>query len=137
MKKVLIIEDSFDIGSALKQLIEFEGYEAIWAHAAFEGRERAFADLPDLIIVDVRLPDEDGLNLARVFRNDPKTSRIPILCVSSYINGLRQEAVEAGCSDVFSKTTFVESYQEILRRYLGEPDELKEAEQAATADGQI
>ena len=130
-KKILLIEDSLDIGSALKQLVEFEGYDAMWAPSASEGRDLAFSDVPDLIIVDVRLPDESGLDLARDFRNTRATSSVPIICVSSYVDGLRQEALDAGCSDVFSKTTFMDSYQEILRRYLGEPHAPKEAEQAA------
>ena len=121
-KKILIIEDSDDIGNALKQLIEFEGYEAVLANRAFIGRELAAALRPDMIIIDIRLPDEDGLELARELRAAPETNSTPIICVSSYIDGLRAEALAAGCNEAFSKTSFMESFHETLHKFLVEPD---------------
>jgi CheY-like chemotaxis protein len=117
-KRVLIIEDSNDIGNALKQLIEFEGYEAMLADRAFKAREMAASSCPDLIIVDIRLPDEDGLKLTRELRASPETADTPIICVSSYIDGLHEEALLAGCNEVFSKTTFMQSFRETLQKYL-------------------
>lgn len=119
-KKVLIIEDSTDIGSALKTLVEYEGYEALLANSAFSGWELARIERVDLMIIDVRLPDEDGLELTRRFRSNPETSQIPIVCVSSYIWGLEAEALIAGCNEVFSKVTFMESYKETLAKYLAD-----------------
>ena len=121
-KKVLIIEDSDDIGNALKQLIEFEGYEVFLANRAFIGRELAAAECPDLIIIDIRLPDEDGLELTRELRAAPETYTTPIVCVSSYIEGLQAEALAAGCNEAFSKTTFMESFHKTLDKYLSEAD---------------
>ena len=117
-KKVLIIEDSEDIGSALQVLIEFEGYDAMVAKCAIEGFNLAVNEDPDLIIIDVRLPDEDGLSLTRRLRAEPRTRDVPIICVSSYIKGAEQEALIAGCNEVFSKVTFMESYTGTLDRYL-------------------
>ena len=128
-KKVLIIEDSDDIGNALKQLIEFDGYEAILANRAFIGRELATTIGPDLIIIDIRLPDEDGLQLTRQLRAAPETNTTPILCVSSYIDGLRTEALAAGCDEAFSKTSFMESFHETLHKYLAEPAARSASEQ--------
>jgi CheY-like chemotaxis protein len=117
-KKVLIIEDSEDIGSALQVLIEFEGYDAMVANCAVERFNLAVNEDPDLIIIDVRLPDEDGLKLTRRLRAEPQTRDVPIICVSSYIKGAEQEALIAGCNEVFSKVTFMESYTGTLDRYL-------------------
>jgi DNA-binding response OmpR family regulator len=119
-KKVLIIEDSTDIGSALKTLIEYEGYEALLANSAATGWELAKSTRADLMIIDVRLPDEDGLELTRRLRSNPETSLTPIVCVSSYIWGLEAEALLAGCNEVFSKVTFMESYRETLSKYLAD-----------------
>jgi DNA-binding response OmpR family regulator len=118
-KKVLIIEDSGDIGMALKLLIEFEGYEAIVASSATTGRDLALELRPDLIIMDIRLPDEDGIVLTRSLRASPETKDTPIVCVSSYTRGLETEALIAGCNEVFSKVTFMESFNQTLTKYLG------------------
>lgn len=120
-KKVLIIEDSADIGKAIKMLIEIEGYEAVLADRAFAGRDLASTMRPDLIIVDIRLPDEDGLMLTRELRAAPETANTPILAVSSYIQGLYDDALAAGCNEAFSKSTFIDKYQDTLHKYLGDP----------------
>lgn len=119
-KKVLIIEDSGDIGMALELLIQFEGYEAVVASSAAAGRDLALKLRPDLIIMDIRLPDEDGIMLTRSLRALPETRETPIVCVSSYTKGLEAEALIAGCNEVFSKTTFMESFPQTLAKYLGD-----------------
>src|SRR5436190_20112901 len=113
-KKVLIIEDSFDIGESLRQLIEFEGYEAILASGGFEGSDKARAERPDLILLDLNMPDLNGIELTRDLRADPQTAEIPILCVSSYTSGIEDEVVNAGCNEVFSKTSFMISFADTL-----------------------
>lgn len=118
-KKVLIIEDSGDIAMALELLFEFEGCEAVVAASAAEGRDLAFALRPDLIVMDIRLPDQDGIALTRSLRALPETRDTPIVCVSSYIKGVEAEALVAGCNEVFSKTTFMESFPQTLSKYLG------------------
>src|SRR5687768_17271055 len=120
-KKILIIEDSGDIGMALKLLIEFEGYQAIVASSAAAGRELALEESADLIIMDIRLPDEDGIGLTRTLRSLPETKDTPIVCVSSYTSGLEAEALMAGCNEVFSKAAFMESFDRTLTKYLGDP----------------
>ena len=120
-KKILIIEDSGDIGMALKLLVEFEGYEAVVAGSAAAGRELALEERADLIIMDIRLPDEDGIGLTRSLRSIPETKDTPIVCVSSYTTGLEAEALIAGCNEVFSKATFMESFNRTLTKYLGGP----------------
>ena len=117
-KKVLIIEDSLDIGESLKLLIEYEGYEAVVARGAFEGFDKACEEAPDLILVDLALPDVSGIHLTRDLRAQPQTSEIPILCVSSYTGGIEAEVLNAGCNEVFSKTSFMTDFAPTLKKYL-------------------
>jgi len=117
-KKVLIIEDSFDIGESLRQLIEFEGYEAMLATGGIDGFDKALAETPDLILMDVDLPDVNGIELTRDLRANPQTAQIPILCVSSYTGGIEDEVLRAGCNEVFSKTSFMISFAPTLTKYL-------------------
>ena len=117
-KKVLIIEDSLDIGESLKLLIEYEGYEAVVASGGFEGFAKARDEAPDLILMDVALPDVSGIDLTRDLRSHPQTSEIPILCVSSYTGGMEGEVLRAGCNEVFSKTSFMTDFAPTLKKYL-------------------
>lgn len=117
-KKVLIIEDSTDVGDSLKILIELEGYRAVVARTGFEGRDRAKSEKPDLILMDLSLPDESGIEITRDLRSFPGTADVPILCVSSYTGGLESEIREAGCDEIFSKTSFMTSFAPTLKKYL-------------------
>jgi two-component system cell cycle response regulator DivK len=117
-KKVLIIEDSVDIGDSLKLLIEFEGYEAIVARRGFDGFNLALEERPDLILMDVDLPDVNGIDLTRDLRAQQQTAEVPILCVSSYTFDMEEEVLKAGCNEVFSKTSFMTSFGPTLKKYL-------------------
>jgi DNA-binding response OmpR family regulator len=119
LKKVLIVEDSEDVGAALRMLIEFEGYQAVVAHTAADGRIMARAARPDLIIMDIRLPDGDGVELTRELRGYPETLETPIVCVSAYGTDVLSEAVSAGCNEAISKGNFIDSYRPTLKKYLG------------------
>ena len=118
-KKVLIIEDSVDIGDSLKMLIEIEGYEAIVARRGFEGFDMALKEVPDLILMDVDLPDVNGIDLTRSLRAERQTSEVPILCVSSYTFAMEDEVLSAGCNEVFTKSSFITSFGPTLKKYLG------------------
>lgn len=117
-KKVLIVEDSADIGDSLKILIEMEGYEAVVATSGLDSLQKASEEHPHLILIDLSLPDMDGVELTRRLRSDPNFSEIPILCVSSYVRDRRAEILAAGCNDVFSKTSFMVSFGSTLEKYL-------------------
>ena len=118
-KKVLIIEDSEPVGDALQLLIGFEGYDVAVARTAAEGHEKAVSEQPDLILMDIALPDYDGAELTRRLRRLDETARIPILCVSSYTGGRVDEIREAGCDEVFSKTKFMIDFRDTIRKYIG------------------
>ena len=119
-KKILIVEDSADISGALKLLIEMEGYEAVVANSGADGREKAVAEKPDLILMDLALPDISGIELTQELRALSETSDVPILCVSSHTEGIRSVILAAGCQEVFSKVSFMESFRPTLKKYLSE-----------------
>jgi CheY-like chemotaxis protein len=117
-KKVLIIEDSWDIGESLKLLIQMEGYEVVVANSGFDGCQKAQNEKPDLILMDLSLPDLDGIGVTRRIRSSPETSDIPIVCVSSYAEGREAEVLAAGCNEVLSKTSFMSLFEPTLKKYL-------------------
>ncbi len=119
-KKVLIIEDTEDIAEALKILIEMQGYTAVVARDGFEGCRMALEELPDLILMDLALPGMDGLEATREIRATPQGANTPIVCVSSYAAGAKEQLLEAGCNEVLTKSSFISSFGPTLARYLGE-----------------
>lgn len=117
-KKVLVVEDTKDIREALKMLIEFQGYEVIVAHDGFEASEQTLEHLPDLILMDLAMPRFNGIYATRQIRSDPKTSAIPIICVTSHAHEFEAEALAMGANEVFTKTTFMDNFDYILKKYL-------------------
>lgn len=82
-KKVLIIEDDRSFARLAGYILERNGYEVLTATNGFEGICRAMVELPDLVILDVLLPDIDGPDLCRVLHSKCFTYAIPIITVSA------------------------------------------------------
>lgn len=117
--KILIVEDSAEIRGSLKLLIELEGYEAIEASDGLDACSKAAGELPDLILMDLRLPGMDGDDAARLIHAQPKNSAVPILCVSSYSKLYPDRISEAGYVAAYTKTELVEGLSGILTKHLG------------------
>ncbi len=118
-KQILLIEDN-PVNRRLAQfLLKSRGYEVWEATSAPE----AFAALkerrPDLILMDIQLPEVDGLTATRHLKADPATRDIPVVAVTSYaMKGDETLALEAGCSGYVTKpidkTIFLETVAKIL-----------------------
>ncbi|MRX26758.1 PleD family two-component system response regulator [Kangiella sp. HZ709] len=80
--KILIIDDSKTICSMLKKMMLQNDYKAFTALSAEEGLEAAFKVVPDLIFLDIVLPEMDGFAALRKLRRDPRTKDIPIMMMS-------------------------------------------------------
>lgn len=101
---ILVIEDYSDTRELLSVLLQSNGYNVVEAEDGIEGILKAGWLYPDLILMDLSLPEMDGVEAAARIHAQAKLSRIPIFVVSAYLT----EAVEldvrsAGCVEVFSK----------------------------------
>ena len=104
MKKVLIIEDEKDLAELLAFNIEKEGYAATCVHDGKQGLERAGADLPDLILLDLMLPGLLGTEVCKALRKDPRTARIPIIMITAKGDEIdRVVGFEVGADDYIVK----------------------------------
>ena len=81
-RKVLIADDEPDILEILKYNLVGEGYEVITAKDGDEALEKARRTMPDLIILDVMMPEMNGFDVAAILKNDPQTMDIPIIVLS-------------------------------------------------------
>jgi two-component system cell cycle response regulator DivK len=103
-KLILVIEDQEDNRRIMRDLLTSAGYEIIEAVTGEEGVTSAETHRPDLILMDIQLPDFDGYEATRRIKANPALSSIPIIAVTSYaLSGDDAKAHEAGCDAYVSK----------------------------------
>ncbi len=103
-KLILIIEDQEDNRRIMRDLLTSAGYEIIEAVTGEEGVTAAEAHRPELILMDIQLPDFDGYEATRRIKANPALSSIPVIAVTSYaLSGDDVKAYEAGCDSYVSK----------------------------------
>jgi len=101
---ILIIEDYSDTRELLATLLRNHGYNVAEAEDGIEGILKAGWLYPDLILMDLSLPEMDGVEAAARIHAQAKLSRIPIFVVSAYLTKSVEKAVRAaGCVEVFAK----------------------------------
>ncbi len=83
MQKILIIEDDKDIVYILRSILELEGYQISFALAGKEGLEMAKNQIPDIIILDLILPDMDGYEICKEIKNDPAFEKTHIVMITA------------------------------------------------------
>ena len=104
MKRVLIIEDEKDLAELLAFNLEKEGFTATCVHDGKLGLERAGADLPDLILLDLMLPGLLGTEVCKALRKDQRTARIPIIMITAKGDEIdRVVGFEVGADDYIVK----------------------------------
>jgi two-component system alkaline phosphatase synthesis response regulator PhoP len=90
MKRVLLVDDDRDFVESTKAVLE-EKFEVIAAYDGDEGIEKARSEKPDLIILDVIMPTEDGFTAAEKLKEDPELSAIPVMMLTSFGTGMAKE----------------------------------------------
>ena len=83
MKTVLIVEDTQDYSDALKATLTHKGYNVLTAASGQEGLEKALRNKPDLVLMDVMMPDQDGPETALMFKAQASLVDIPIVFLSA------------------------------------------------------
>jgi len=82
MKKVLLVDDDVEFCEATKLLLESKGCEVAVAHNGKEGLEKVRAEPPNLVILDVMMPEMNGYDVCVVLKADPKLKRIPVILLT-------------------------------------------------------
>ncbi len=103
-KKILIVDDNPDLICILQVQLKNMGYDTVQATNGRQAVDIATAQLPDLIVMDVMMPQMNGLQAARLIRENPKTRSIPMLASTAKISYLdTQECLESGFNDHIAK----------------------------------
>ena len=104
MKKILCVEDDDDSAFMLKRRLQRRGFEVQVAVNGVEGISMAQSEKPDLILMDIDLPELDGLQATSRLKSDPATQAIPIIVLTAHaMKGDRENAINAGCDDFDTK----------------------------------
>jgi len=103
-KTVLLVEDNEDNRFIYATALRYVGYEVIEAVSGRQGIERAREQQPDLILMDISIPDVDGWEATIVLKADPLTRAIPIVAVTAHVlPGDERRSMEAGCDGYLAK----------------------------------
>jgi two-component system, cell cycle response regulator DivK len=100
MPKVLLVEDNELNLDMLSRRLQKRGYDVVVAVDGAQACDKASREVPDLILMDIGLPDFDGFEATRRIREDTATARIPIIALTAQaMDGDREKALAAGCDE--------------------------------------
>ena len=119
MKRILIVEDNEMNRDVLSRRLRRHGYEVLIATAGLDGLRLAYDARPDLILMDLGMPDIDGWECAKRLKADVATSAIPIIALTAHaMLDDRQKALDAGCDDFDTKPINFPGLLEKMNRLL-------------------
>lgn len=119
-KKVLIVEDNELNMKLFHDLLEAHGIDTIKCNNGLEVLNIAREGKPDLILMDIQLPEVSGLDVTRWLKDDENLKNIPVIAVTAFaMKGDEEKIREGGCEDYISKPISVVRFLEVIQRYLG------------------
>ncbi len=120
--QVLYVEDNAENRMLVRRVLEAEGYTITEAVDGPSGLEMAAQTRPDIILLDICLPEMDGYDLARRFRDTPGLQQIPILAITAKVmKGDREETLAAGCDGYIQKPIDVDRLPDQVRAAVRKP----------------
>jgi two-component system chemotaxis response regulator CheY len=120
-KTILVVEDYEDIRSFLKFLLEEKGYEVCEARDGIEAFDKFKQRHPDLILMDISMPEVDGLTATKAIRElEADGEHIPIIAVTAFGKLYYKKAIEAGCNELIDKPVDFDSIETVIHHYLEE-----------------
>ena len=118
--RILIMEDDDDTQGMVRFLLEYKGYEVMVAKDGKHGLEMAHQEKPDLILLDLAMPEVDGWMVAQTLKGDPETKAIPVIAVTAYtMSSDRRKALNAGCDGFIAKPMNVPDFIAEIEKFLG------------------
>jgi two-component system, OmpR family, alkaline phosphatase synthesis response regulator PhoP len=84
-KKILLVDDDPDLVKAVRMILESKKYQVSAAYGGIEGLEKARSESPDLIVLDVMMPDKDGYTVCKELKSDPQLNKIPVLLLTAVV----------------------------------------------------
>ena len=119
-KTVLIVEDNELNMKLFHDLLEAHGYSTVGTRNGIEALDLARKHHPDLILMDIQLPEVSGLEVTKWLKDDQELRRIPVVAVTAFaMKGDEERIREGGCEAYLSKPISVGKFIETVRHFLG------------------
>ncbi len=119
-KTVLIVEDNELNMKLFNDLLEAHGYATVQTRNGVEAVELTRKHMPDLILMDIQLPEVSGLEVTQWIKDDERTRHIPIIAITAFaMKGDEEKIRQGGCEAYLSKPISVVKFLETVRNYLG------------------
>lgn len=116
---VLYVEDDPESRLLIRRVLQAEGYAVIEAKDAADGLASATEQRPDLILIDINLPEVDGLTLARQIKAVPDLASTPVVALTANVmRGDRERSLGAGCDGYIQKPIDVDMFPRQISQYL-------------------
>lgn len=119
-KTILIVEDNELNMKLFNDLLEVQGYRVLQAENGHDAMVLARQHHPDLILMDIQLPEQSGLDVTKDIKADENLKDIPVIAVTAFaMKSDEQRIREGGCEDYIAKPISVPVFLEKVKRYLG------------------
>ena len=123
MNPILIVEDNDKNLKLVRDILQFKGYRTIEATTAGEGVRLAREELPILVLMDIQLPDFDGITALRQLRADPVTRDLTVLAVSASAMPEDQKRIlESGFNAYITKPIDIRSFLGTIEQFIGKAE---------------
>jgi two-component system, cell cycle response regulator DivK len=120
-KRVMIVEDNELNMKLFKDLIEASGYETIRTRSGLDALDLARLHKPDLILMDIQLPEVSGLEVTKWLKEDDQLHRIPVIAVTAFaMKGDEERIRQGGCEAYISKPISVANFVQTIKTFLGD-----------------
>lgn len=131
-KTVLIVEDNELNMKLFRDLLEAYGIGTIETRSGLEVLDIARAKRPDLILMDIQLPEVSGLDVTKWLKSDETLKHIPVIAVTAFaMKGDEEKIRDGGCEDYISKPISVTRFLEVIQFYLNKQDQEKTSDARA------
>ena len=113
--RILVVEDNMDNYELVRFILERAGYDVFLAVNGRDGVDAARLQQPDMILMDLGMPEMDGWNAAEKIKADPATKLIPLYALSAYtLPSDRKRALDAGCDGYLTKPIHMQSFLDAI-----------------------
>jgi two-component system cell cycle response regulator DivK len=119
-KTVLNVEDNEENRRLVRRLLQFQGYNVLEAESASQALELLGTCVPDLILLDINMPDEDGYSLTMKLKMNPNLRKVPIVAITANaLKGDRERTFQAGCDGYIEKPIDIEAFMDTMNHFIG------------------
>jgi CheY-like chemotaxis protein len=118
-KEILIVEDNEDNRLLAEKILNYHGFKTVTASHGKEALQYCETHQPDLILMDLSLPDVDGMEVTRLLRKKPQYQHVPIIALTAHaLHGIQELTQEAGLNDFLAKPFLPNDLIHLVQKYL-------------------